>query len=206
MEDDRERVFASIRRGLRSSEESTANRQARSPLKVLQQTNFDTLFKRFFSELETLGGEAVICKDARNIPELISDRIESSGSNKVIFVYEELSYLMPSLAELRIRTVDSASQVAGAALSPCIACISETGTIVIGNTSRLPAALAEQLFVVCRRENLIPSLDELFAEKYRDFRGSNLFLITGPSRTADIEKELVIGVHGPKEVFVIFID
>jgi len=43
-------------------------------------------------------------------------------------------------------------------------------------------------------------------EKYQDNLPSLITLATGPSRTADIEKTLVVGVHGPKEVFCFLIE
>ena len=43
-------------------------------------------------------------------------------------------------------------------------------------------------------------------EKYKNNLPSLITFATGPSRTADIEKTLVVGVHGPKEVYVFLID
>jgi L-lactate dehydrogenase complex protein LldG len=43
-------------------------------------------------------------------------------------------------------------------------------------------------------------------EKYKERMPSLITFATGPSRTADIEKTLVVGVHGPKEVFCFLID
>jgi len=43
-------------------------------------------------------------------------------------------------------------------------------------------------------------------DKYQEQIPSLITLATGPSRTADIEKTLVVGVHGPKEVFCFIID
>ena len=42
--------------------------------------------------------------------------------------------------------------------------------------------------------------------KYENNLPSIITLATGPSRTADIEKTLVVGVHGPKEVFCFLLD
>ena len=47
---------------------------------------------------------------------------------------------------------------------------------------------------------------EILSEKYKNKIPSFITLATGPSRTADIEKTLVVGVHGPKEVYVFLID
>jgi L-lactate dehydrogenase complex protein LldG len=47
---------------------------------------------------------------------------------------------------------------------------------------------------------------ERVKEKYRDNLPSLITLATGPSRTADIEKTLVVGVHGPKEVYCFVVD
>jgi L-lactate dehydrogenase complex protein LldG len=47
---------------------------------------------------------------------------------------------------------------------------------------------------------------EFLQDKYKNGLPSLITLATGPSRTADIEKTLVVGVHGPKEVYVFLID
>jgi len=43
-------------------------------------------------------------------------------------------------------------------------------------------------------------------EKYQQQLPSLITFATGPSRTADIEKTLVVGVHGPREVYLFLVD
>jgi L-lactate dehydrogenase complex protein LldG len=47
---------------------------------------------------------------------------------------------------------------------------------------------------------------QMLKEKYARELPSMITFATGPSRTADIEKTLIVGVHGPKEVFVFLVD
>ena len=47
---------------------------------------------------------------------------------------------------------------------------------------------------------------QLIREKYQGNIPSMITFATGPSRTADIEKTLVVGVHGPKEVYLFLVD
>lgn len=84
--------------------------------------------------------------------------------------------------------------------------IAETGTVVheaAAGSSRLLPVLPPNHVVLLRSSDLVPTHRDYFDRT--DFRssGSATTFITGPSRTADIEKVLVIGVHGPKRLFVI---
>ena len=47
---------------------------------------------------------------------------------------------------------------------------------------------------------------QLLKEKYHNAIPSLITFATGPSRTADIEKTLVVGVHGPKEVYLFLVE
>ena len=90
--------------------------------------------------------------------------------------------------------------------------IAETGTCVIVPTtgaSRLVSLLPPVHVALVERGQVVASLDELFTMRRHDFLngdlGSYMNLITGPSRTADIEYKLVTGVHGPGEVHMVLI-
>ena len=90
--------------------------------------------------------------------------------------------------------------------------ISETGTCVIiprAGVSRLVSLLPPVHIALVEKGQVLPSLDELFTLRRNDFvngeLGSYMNLITGPSRSADIEYKLITGVHGPGEVHMVLI-
>lgn len=82
------------------------------------------------------------------------------------------------------------------------AIVAETGAIVLfGDDRRLrPIMASRALTAHARPEALVPT----FAEALERFDGAGRMIsICGPSRTADIEKTLVVGVHGPSEVTIV---
>jgi L-lactate utilization protein LutC len=86
--------------------------------------------------------------------------------------------------------------------------IAETGTVVLGSRPEAPRSLSllpPVHIVVAERGQIIPDLFDLFEAVGRDEDGlpAGLTLITGPSKTGDIELRLVTGVHGPGEVHVV---
>jgi L-lactate dehydrogenase complex protein LldG len=87
--------------------------------------------------------------------------------------------------------------------------LSDTGTLVMIASpaeARLVSLLPPEHLAVVPKERLITGLDELFTIVPRPAEvTSSLVLITGPSRTADIEQILVRGVHGPGVVTVVIV-
>ena len=91
--------------------------------------------------------------------------------------------------------------------------IAETGSCVLlprKGVSRVISLLPPVHIAVVRSGQVLPSLDELFTLRRQEFLtgdiGSYLNLISGPSRSADIEYQIVTGVHGPGEVHMILLD
>jgi L-lactate dehydrogenase complex protein LldG len=82
--------------------------------------------------------------------------------------------------------------------------IAETGSLVFLAARDRPRASwidLEVLDVELREDRIVRDLEELFALLQPDVP-SAVAIVTGPSRTADIEQTLVVGVHGPREVRV----
>lgn len=97
---------------------------------------------------------------------------------------------------------------AQAGITTCRALIARTGSIVIDSThqGRQAGLTAPYHFIIARKKQLYPDLYHFFAEINRaEALPSSISIISGPSRTADIEKKLVKGAHGPETVTVLLL-
>ncbi|MCS7062986.1 MAG: lactate utilization protein [Methylacidiphilales bacterium] len=98
------------------------------------------------------------------------------------------------------------------AITHCDAIIAQTGTVLISTaitSSRALSALPPTHIVLATEKQIVadlPAAFDLIAEKYGSAYPSAFTLITGPSRTADIERTLVLGAHGPRRLIIIIID
>ena len=91
--------------------------------------------------------------------------------------------------------------------------LADTGTAVVVARSaaeRLLCYLPTVAVVVAQTTNLFAHMSDIWGQLTRvvadpAMRGE-VVLVTGPSRTADIEKKLVLGAHGPKRLIVLLVD
>jgi L-lactate dehydrogenase complex protein LldG len=94
-------------------------------------------------------------------------------------------------------------------VTPCLALIADTGTaVVLARLSggRRPGLVDPVHVIEARADQLVPDLAAALERIGPELaRASAVTLVTGPSRTADIEQTLIRGVHGPKDVHVVFV-
>ncbi|MGV3757666.1 MAG: LutC/YkgG family protein [Verrucomicrobiota bacterium] len=96
-----------------------------------------------------------------------------------------------------------------AGLTECDVLVAQTGSLIVTSRSsggRALSVLPPHHVVIARREQLVRDLTAAFALIQRKYEGnypSMISLVTGPSRTGDIERILVLGAHGPKKLTVI---
>jgi L-lactate dehydrogenase complex protein LldG len=94
-------------------------------------------------------------------------------------------------------------------ITECDALIAQTGSVLLTNRSgggRAISVLPPHHVVLARRDQLVPDLPtafELLKMEYGDNYPSMISFITGPSRTGDIERILVLGAHGPKKLTIL---
>jgi L-lactate dehydrogenase complex protein LldG len=97
-------------------------------------------------------------------------------------------------------------------VTSCDCLVAQTGSIVVSTLSaggRALSVLPPTHLAIARRDQIVPDLVSAMAllrKRYDKRWPSALTVITGPSRTADIEKILVLGAHGPKRLVLYFVD
>ena len=97
-------------------------------------------------------------------------------------------------------------------ISECECLVAQTGSVMFSSKAcggRALAILPPVHIVLAKKSQLVGDLTDAYAhvrEKYGENLPDCLGFITGPSRTGDIERILVLGAHGPKELFVFLID
>lgn len=153
------------------------------------------------------------------LPELSGKLFELKDSEgwKLIASHRDpiLDSILPSLglpfllAEDRPATADV--ERADVGITRCDALIAQTGSILLTARSaggRALSVLPPHHVVIARESQLLPDLPaafELLNKTYGDAYPSLITLITGPSRTGDIERILVLGAHGPRTLTIILL-
>jgi L-lactate dehydrogenase complex protein LldG len=98
------------------------------------------------------------------------------------------------------------------AVTTCEALIAQTGSVLVtsrGCGGRAISILPPHHVVIAQREQLLPDLLAAFTllrQKYGAHYPSMISFITGPSRTGDIERILVLGAHGPKRLTILLLE
>jgi len=100
------------------------------------------------------------------------------------------------------------NEASQATVTLCEALVAQTGSVLVsaGNGGRQATVIAPAHIVYAKLNQLVPDLEAAFARVYQQgiaSKNSYVCLITGSSRTADIEKILIMGAHGPRRLIVV---
>jgi L-lactate dehydrogenase complex protein LldF len=164
--------------------------------------------RRFSQELAALGGTATSCTAEELAGRLLR---ELNGLEiSALQAWDEDCFpvgLFPALRAGGIQIQRTPDPTLRAGLTGALAGIAETGTLVLaGGTGKPQTAslLPEVHFAILRQDDLVDTLvDALRLPAIR--QATTIVLASGPSRTADIEMTLTIGVHGPRDLRVFII-
>lgn len=205
MSSSRERILQRVRDALGA-------RPAASPPPAAPRRELDgDLVARFRERLLAVAGE-VVEQDAASVHDAIAQRLARAGAKTVALGGgDEMERLGAELRRLGFSTLPASAPTeelarADAGVTEAQWGVAETGTIALDDVAaraRRVSLLPPLHVAVLRRKRMLDSLDDLFAASARAGIPHALTLVTGPSRTADIELQLVVGVHGPGHLCVV---
>ena len=191
----------------------------------------EELTKEFANNLKAVAGEAIVCQ---NVDDAVDKMVEVMSSLTDVScktppfelgVYDSdftqmfASKLLERLPDWKMLfapnepAVDPKTyETMTASLVTPFALLTDTGSCAIEGRSafeRLLCYLSPVCFVLAKtsqlRENLPHAWSEIEVKMQNPHQHGEIVLVTGPSRTADIEKKLVLGVHGPQKLIVFLV-
>ncbi|NOY99256.1 MAG: 4Fe-4S dicluster domain-containing protein [Chloroflexi bacterium] len=164
------------------------------------------LVEQFCEELRALGGQVYLAKKSDLAGQLVSI-IKVRGIRQVQ-ADEPSAAILADLKESGLLVQREPNPEIRAGVTLAAAGIAETGTILVtgGEGRPLTASLLPEIHLaILHIRDIHPDLSKVL--NLREVaEASSAALISGPSRTADIEMTLTIGVHGPKELHVFLVD
>jgi L-lactate dehydrogenase complex protein LldG len=183
-----------------------------------QDPGIEDMVRRFTDELQAVSGEVHRCASTDEAGKHLADLAHEGGWTKIAGVDRPMCRDVTSeLPEDRLTWVGSEATAKDlaeldAGLIEADTLLADTGTCMIANATpqqRIVCYLPPVCIVVARTDQLVehmPAAWEKIAPRVAapELRGEFVF-ITGPSRTADIEKILILGVHGPKRLIVLLV-
>ena len=171
----------------------------------------DSVYKPALEELEIIFAEAfthlqgrfAFCADEKDMQQQLQQLIKTNEWANIYCVEEKWNQQFSTTINL---------PGCDASVTGCEYLVARTGTIVMSaaqQSGRTVSVYAPVHICIAYTKQLVYDIKEalqLIKEKYAGNIPSLITFASGPSRTADIEKTLVTGVHGPKEVYLFLVE
>jgi len=209
----REAILGSIRSNLARSVADDGNPVHREdPVILAKKAPPATLVSLFKDNLESVNGHCIIADSESEIARALTTIISTLRAQRIALSdtpsIERIMY-MTDLEIEELAIAPSASEIFSfdVGISTAQAAIADTGTLVLDSAyerNRLVSLVPPVHIAIVDASCIVETLGEALTLLRKDNEISPaVTFITGPSRTADIELTLAIGVHGPQELFVI---
>lgn len=170
-----------------------------------------SLEEQFAMAFQAVGGKFVFCENKLEILEHIMDLSKQFEWTR-FHVWEKNITDFLDEAEFPYTTEDYDLPEGMVGITSCEALVARLGSVIVSSrqgSGRKLFPVPTSHIVIAYSSQLVPEMKDallLIKNKYSDQIPSMIASLTGPSRTADIEKTLVSPAHGPRDIFVFLID
>ncbi len=177
---------------------------------VYVQPNDISILETFARNFTSIRGQFVICDNKFDfIDKLLT--LQERRKLKSIYCWEEEIQQQLKETGITFHSQKDPVEKMQVSITGCEALIARTGSVLVSSSknSRALTIYPPLHIVVAYSSQVVMELKDgmqVMRNKYGKNLPSMLSFISGPSRTADIENTVVIGAHGPKELFVFLID
>jgi len=204
----KENILKKIRKALSQS----------TPLPFPKSEGNDSVFQpaqqekeiEFAEQFTKLQGRFVYCINQQELAFQLNSLVKKMDWHKVYCLEDEL--LNAAGPQLSDRIVKAGLSDCDVSITGCECLVARTGTIVMSSaqqSGRSTSVYAPVHICIAYSNQLVFDVKDalqMVKDKYNNTMPSLITFATGPSRTADIEKTLVVGVHGPKEVYLFLVE
>lgn len=204
----KEKMLKKIRKALLEKRDNPYPNLEDTPLYEDYNDHIDLLFAE---QLTAVAGNFVFCENDIQLIENLLHLAEDKNWRKIYCWETEIQSLL-SKYEFPHYTTDTDFLNADVGITTCEALIARNGSVLVSNgnhSGRRLSIYPHVHIVIAFTSQLVLDLKDAFKllkVKYRETNPTMISNITGPSRTADIEKTLVLGAHGPKELYVFLLE
>lgn len=205
----REKILKSIRKAL------IHKTQARFPAldweKNIFSTDATSMEEQFITAFTKTGGRFVFCESGLDFLENLVKIAQENHWKKIYCTEPEITRLLDKVG-FPYSTDEKDYAEGMTAITGCEALVSRLGSILVSSkqgSGRRLFVVPTSHVVVAGTSQLVPGLKDALQkikDKYGEQLPSLIASLSGPSRTADIEKTLVTPAHGPKDLYVFLVD